>query len=128
MGDMIKFGIGTTVALLLGAVLSFAPTAGAVVDACCFDDGSCESIRTDDCEAAGGEKLGFYTCNPNPCPQPVGGTCADNSQCQQGLQCVDETCVSVTSAPAASVTGLLLLAGGLGLVGGIAARRGSRRD
>jgi len=124
---MINTGRGSAVALLLGAVLSFVPTAGAVVDACCFDDGSCESIRTDDCEAAGGEKIGAQVCNPNPCPQPVGGSCADSSQCQPGLACAGGTCQSVASAPVASGTGLLLLAVGLTLVGGFAAKRGAAR-
>lgn len=125
--DMIKTVRGIAVVLLLGAALSYVPTAGAVVDACCFADGSCQAIRTDDCLAAGGEKPGLQSCDPNLCPQPVGGACADNAQCQQGLECVEGTCQSVAAAPLASGTGLLLLAGGLALVGAFTAKRGAPR-
>lgn len=120
---MSKSTLATAAGLALVALLSLASAAGASVDPCCFDDGSCESIRTDLCLEQGGQKLGFQTCSPNPCPQPEGGACATDEQCQEGLQCVEEACRAMTMAPVASTTGLLLLAGGLALVGGIAAKR-----
>jgi hypothetical protein len=116
-----KIRLGT---VLVGLALWFAPMAGASVDACCFDDGSCEALRTDVCLEAGGEKPGAPVCDPNPCAQPVGGSCAGETPCQAGLVCVDEICLARAAAPVASGSGLLLLAGGLALVGSFAARRG----
>jgi hypothetical protein len=43
--------------------------------------------------------------------------------CQEGLQCIEGTCLGMKMAPAASNTGLALLVGGLILVGGFAASR-----
>jgi len=51
--------------------------------ACCFPDGSCQTmIRPEICQTAGGEFQGFGTlCHPNPCPQPPGACCYPDGSC-----------------------------------------------
>lgn len=52
--------------------------ADAAAGACCAQDGSCELLSEEDCDAAGGAYQGDGTgCDPNPCPQPDNDVCED---------------------------------------------------
>jgi hypothetical protein len=55
--------------------------------ACCFEDGTCELMTQDLCDAAGGEFHPEWDyCEPNECPQPAEGAC-----CFAGGECVEST-------------------------------------
>ena len=44
--------------------------------ACCFADGSCQELRSDECLAANGDFQGDgVSCDPNPCSPPVSVEC-----------------------------------------------------
>ncbi|MCA9758888.1 MAG: hypothetical protein KDA27_24045 [Candidatus Eisenbacteria bacterium] len=61
------------------------PEGGPVVGACCFEDGTCQVLNSDECGAAGGNYLGDDTvCDPNSCPQPpaTGACCFEDGTCQ----------------------------------------------
>lgn len=52
--------------------------------ACCFANGSCQSMIESACTTAGGAFQGIgASCTPNPCPQPTGACCFDNATCQE---------------------------------------------
>ena len=54
----------------------------ALPGACCFADGSCQTLLEADCVAQGGTFFGG-ACDPNPCPQPgTGACCFPNGTCQ----------------------------------------------
>jgi hypothetical protein len=51
---------------------------GAPIEACCFDDGTCQELLPAECEAQGGTPWGFGTvCDPNPCPPPERVCCIE---------------------------------------------------
>lgn len=55
--------------------------------ACCYEDGSCELTLEADCEGI------FHpgeTCDPNPCPPPMGACCFEDGSC---VEMYDEQCV-----------------------------------
>ncbi|UCD34906.1 MAG: multicopper oxidase family protein [Nitrospiraceae bacterium] len=60
--------------------IDFTPTGD--VFACCYDDGTCGVQLTTDCTASGGTPdTNTDTCEPNPCPQPVGACCNLDESC-----------------------------------------------
>ena len=53
------------------------------LQACCFDDGSCQMLSVADCSASSGMSQGpGTTCEPNLCPQPLEACCFDDGSCQ----------------------------------------------
>ena len=64
--------------------IDFTPTGN--VFACCFSDGNCSIQTTTDCSASGGTPdTGTNTCQPNPCPQPVGACCNLDESCSDSI-------------------------------------------
>lgn len=52
------------------------------VGACCFGDGSCQTLAVADCQAQGGTYQGDgVDCASANCPQPTGGCCFSNGSC-----------------------------------------------
>jgi spore coat protein A len=50
--------------------------------ACCFEDGACSIQLEGNCTAQGGTPdLTQTSCEPNPCPQPVGACCNVDESC-----------------------------------------------
>jgi spore coat protein A len=67
-------------------MIDFDPPAGSA--ACCFSDGACSvEVSTLDCTAAGGTPADppTDTCEPNPCPQPVGACCNLDESCSDAV-------------------------------------------
>lgn len=61
--------------------IDFDPAAPA--GACCFPDGTCQSLNVTACQAVGGVHQGIGSaCTPNPCPEPTGACCLGNGSCQ----------------------------------------------
>ncbi len=77
--------------------------------ACCFANGTCVSVFSDECDSAGGSFEGGNTsCAPSPCPPPTIGACCFGSQCSEltpegcvngggvfitlGSECADNAC------------------------------------
>ncbi len=51
--------------------------------ACCFNDGTCQTLSQTQCTGQGGTYQGNNsTCTPNPCPQPTGACCFGDGTCQ----------------------------------------------
>jgi spore coat protein A len=64
--------------------VDFTPTGD--VFACCFDDGSCSITDTASCTDQGGiPDTSTNTCEPNPCPQPIGACCNLDESCSDDL-------------------------------------------
>jgi spore coat protein A len=62
--------------------IEFDPPPGSV--ACCFSDGACSvEISSFSCSGAGGTPADptTDTCDPNPCPQPIGACCNLDESC-----------------------------------------------
>jgi hypothetical protein len=60
--------------------IEFTPTGD--VFACCFDDGACSVQLATDCSDQGGTSdITTNSCEPNPCPQPVGACCNIDESC-----------------------------------------------
>lgn len=58
-------------------------TPPASTGACCFGDGTCETLSSVDCATEGGTYQGDgESCTPNPCPQPTGACCYANGTCE----------------------------------------------
>ncbi|MFQ5430027.1 MAG: dockerin type I repeat-containing protein [Phycisphaerae bacterium] len=54
--------------------------------ACCFSDGTCSEMRSDECLAAGGAFQGDGTlCTPNPCPPPLAIQCCVGDTNEDGV-------------------------------------------
>ncbi len=54
--------------------------------ACCFANGLCEQLRSDQCFAAGGDFQGDgVPCDPNPCSEPAPVTCCEGDINVDGL-------------------------------------------
>jgi spore coat protein A len=65
-------------------VVEFTPVGE--VFACCFDDGACSVLESETCSGQGGTPfVDFATCEPNPCPQPVGACCNADESCSEAL-------------------------------------------
>jgi spore coat protein A len=66
--------------------IQFDPPPGSV--ACCFDEGDC-SVEIDllTCTGAGGTPAdpATDTCEPNPCPQPIGACCNLDESCSEAI-------------------------------------------
>ena len=77
--------------------------------ACCFANGSCTTVFSNECSSAGGTFEGADTaCAPSPCPPPTIGSCCFGSQCSEltpegcvngggvfialGSECADNAC------------------------------------
>ncbi len=63
----------------------------AEVGACCLADGSCATLTSNQCAAAGGVFHGIgSSCATNPCPPSVGACCMSDGSCQTltSNQCV----------------------------------------
>jgi FtsP/CotA-like multicopper oxidase with cupredoxin domain len=55
----------------------------AQVGACCMADGSCATLTSNQCAAAGGTFHGIGSlCATNPCPPPIGACCIPDGTCQ----------------------------------------------
>ena len=55
----------------------------AQVGACCMADGSCATLTSNQCAAAGGTFHGVGSlCATNPCPPPIGACCIPDGTCQ----------------------------------------------
>jgi spore coat protein A len=64
--------------------IEFTPTGD--VFACCFDDGTCSVQSTTDCSDQGGTPdTNTNSCEPNPCPQPVGACCNIDESCSDAV-------------------------------------------
>jgi spore coat protein A len=64
--------------------IDFTPTGD--VFACCFGDGGCSVTDTTSCSSAGGTPdTDANTCEPNPCPQPVGACCNLDESCSDSV-------------------------------------------
>jgi spore coat protein A len=67
-------------------LIDFDPPPGSV--ACCFDEGVCSvELSTIDCTNAGGAPAdpATDTCDPNPCPQPIGACCNLDENCSDSV-------------------------------------------
>jgi spore coat protein A len=70
--------------------IDFDPPPGSV--ACCFSDGACSvELETIACSDAGGTPAdpSTDTCEPNPCPQPVGACCNLDESCSDNVDRLD---------------------------------------
>ena len=60
------------------------------VYACCFDDGTCSVQLETDCADQGGiANTSTNSCEPNPCPQPVGACCNVDESCSEAVDRLD---------------------------------------
>ncbi|MDH3255117.1 MAG: multicopper oxidase domain-containing protein, partial [Acidobacteriota bacterium] len=65
-------------------VVEFTPVGD--VFACCFVDGDCSVLESDVCSGQGGTPfVDVATCEPNPCPQPVGACCNADESCSDAF-------------------------------------------
>ncbi len=67
-------------------LIDFEPPPGSV--ACCFGDGACSvELSTSACSGAGGTPADppTDTCEPNPCPQPLGACCNADESCSDAV-------------------------------------------
>lgn len=67
----------------LDFTLDWSITCPPPVGACCFPDGSCQTLAGADCDAQGGIWYGpSVGCDPNPCPQPEAACCFPDGHCE----------------------------------------------
>lgn len=65
-------------------LIDFTPTGN--VYACCFTSGNCTITDTTSCTSQGGTpNTSVTTCEPNPCPQPVGACCNPDETCSNSV-------------------------------------------
>jgi len=86
-GELYRFRIGSANGEWGSGTLVIECVQSTATGACCFDDGNCIVLNSDECAMMAGAYQGDDTlCDPNPCPQPpTGACCFDDGSCTEGL-------------------------------------------